>query len=95
MVFDRAALAGGVAAFEQDHDLESAGLDPLLELHQLHVEAGELGQVVLEVELLAGILALVGFQGPSSSAPHGAWRPPWRGCARAPRRRPRRPRQPC
>jgi hypothetical protein len=53
---DDAALAGGVAALEQADDLEAAGLDPLLELDQLDLEPGQLGFVVLGVELLAALL---------------------------------------
>ena len=44
---DRAALAGRVAAFEDDGDLEPFVADPLLELDELDLEPGELAQVDL------------------------------------------------
>jgi hypothetical protein len=48
---DHAALAGGVAALEQHHDLELAGADhPVLQLHELALQPEQLGEVELAVE---------------------------------------------
>ena len=38
---DDAALAGRIAALEDNHDLEAAGAHPLLQLDQLNVQPGE------------------------------------------------------
>ena len=43
---DGAALAGGIAAFKQHHDTQAFMADPLLELDQFDLEAGELAVVV-------------------------------------------------
>ena len=48
---DGAALAGAVAAFEDDADLEPFVLDPLLQLDELDVQLLELLVVVLAAEL--------------------------------------------
>ena len=42
---DRAALAGGVATFEDDHDAAARDPHPLLHLHELGLEAQQLGLV--------------------------------------------------
>ncbi len=46
---DAASLAGGVAAFEDHHDLEFLELDPLLQLDELDLQLGERFFVVLGV----------------------------------------------
>lgn len=51
---DRAALAGGVAAFEKHHDLELLVLDPVLKTNQLMLQAEEFAEVKLAVERLLG-----------------------------------------
>ena len=57
---DRAALAGGVAAFEHDADLEPLVDDPLLQLDQLDVQPLELFLVILALELLGLLVVVVG-----------------------------------
>src|SRR5262249_23656903 len=54
---DRAALSGAVAALEHDADLEALGHDPLLQPHQLHVQAAELLLVGLALHRPARLLA--------------------------------------
>ena len=54
---DRAALAGAVATFEHDADLEPLVDDPLLELDQLDVQPLELLLVILALELF-GLLVV-------------------------------------
>jgi hypothetical protein len=49
--FDDTALAGGVAAFEEDDDAQVSIPDPLLELDELDLEASELLVVLLAREL--------------------------------------------
>jgi hypothetical protein len=49
---DGSALAGGVAALEDDDDLEPTGADPFLELDELHLEHRELRPVLLAGERL-------------------------------------------
>ena len=72
---DGAALPGAVAALEDDADLESLVLDPLLELDQLHVEPLELRRVRLALELLSrGHTALVRVIPTALLLFHG---PPW------------------
>ena len=44
---DRPALAGAVAPFEDDADLEPLVLDPFLQLHELDVQLLELAVVLL------------------------------------------------
>ncbi len=53
---DDAALAGGIAPLEQDHDLELVGVDPVLEPDQLVLEAQELAEVEPAVEARGGAL---------------------------------------
>jgi hypothetical protein len=50
---DRAALARGVATREHDHHLRALGLDPVLELDQLELQAGELAIELLTLHRLA------------------------------------------
>ncbi len=59
---DRATFSRAVATFEHDADLEALCDDPLLELHQLNVQALELFVVILAREL-------VGFFGAGFVAP--------------------------
>ena len=54
---DRAALPGGVAALEDDDDLEAARLHPLLELGELDLERRQLRVVDLALELRPGRMA--------------------------------------
>ena len=49
---DDAALAGAVAAFEQDHDFQSLGDDPELQLDQFTMQPGEFALVVLAAKLV-------------------------------------------
>ena len=73
---DDAALAGGVAALEQDHDLLPAVHHPVLQLHQLALQPEQLAEV--------------GLRGPPCRV-IGAPMPARRGCGpRAPARSPRR-----
>ena len=51
---DGAALAGAVAALEDDADLEPLELDPLLQLDELHVELFHLSRIVLPGDLALG-----------------------------------------
>ncbi len=53
---DRAALAGGIAAFEDHHDLELLVLDPVLKLHQFVLKAEEFAEVDLAVERRLGLM---------------------------------------
>jgi hypothetical protein len=48
---DDAALAGGVAAFEEDYDAQVSIPDPLLELDELDLKAPQLLVVLLAREL--------------------------------------------
>ena len=52
---DDPALAGAVAAFEQDHDFQSLGDDPELQLDQLSVQTCEFALVVLAAKLGLGL----------------------------------------
>lgn len=58
---DHAALAGGVAAFEQNHDLALLGRHPVLQLHQLALQPEKLLEVDPAVERFA--LRMVGGVG--------------------------------
>ncbi len=49
---DRAVLAGGVAALEQHHQPPPAGDDPLLQVHELGLQAQQLLLVLLLAQLL-------------------------------------------
>ena len=51
---DRAALAGRVAALEQDHDLLARGDDPVLQLDQLGLQAEQLAEVLPPILLSLG-----------------------------------------
>ena len=51
---DRTALAGAIAPFEDDADLQSLGDDLFLQLHQFNVQLGEFLVVRFRSELLAG-----------------------------------------
>src|SRR5437868_728929 len=55
---DRSALAGGIAAFEDHDDFQTLVDDPVLETHELDLEALELLPVASLVELLALDLVL-------------------------------------
>src|SRR4029453_19520287 len=50
---DNPALSRAVASLEDDADLEAFELDPLLEIHQLDMQLGELLLVRLALHLLA------------------------------------------
>ena len=52
--FDGAALAGGIAAFEDHADLEALGYHPLLEFHQLPLQTLELTFVGLAIQPFPG-----------------------------------------
>ena len=54
---DDAALAGGIAAFEDDDDLELLVLHPVLQLHQLALQAEQLLEIEAPVDGLAGRMA--------------------------------------
>src|SRR5207248_2674523 len=66
---DRAALAGAVAPLEDDADLGSGGLDPLLHRNEFSVQHAEFGLVLLPRHLGAGLgprlgaIMLVGLRG--------------------------------
>ena len=48
---DGAALAGRVAALEDDHDLQPFDLDPFLEFDKLDLQARQLALVILQLHL--------------------------------------------
>ena len=54
---DGAALAGGVAAFEDHHDAQPFGLDPLLQLDQLDLQIAQF--VLVELHRQLGLAALL------------------------------------
>ena len=56
---DDPALAGAVAAFEHDHDLQSLGDDPELQLDQLSVQTCEFALVVLAAKPVLGFRGLL------------------------------------
>ncbi len=51
---DDAALAGGVAALEQHHDLELLVADPVLQLDQLALQPQQLAEIELAVVVVGG-----------------------------------------
>jgi len=51
-VLDRAALAGGVAPFEQDHHLLARGRDPVLQLDELALQPEQFAEIVTALGLL-------------------------------------------
>ena len=53
---DGAALAGGVAAFEDDDHLQLLGLHPFLEMAKLDLELSQLLLVVLALHLFRGLV---------------------------------------
>ena len=61
---DGAALAGAVAALEDDADLESLMTHPLLELDQLDMELRQFLRVLLRLQFGggAGVFRLCGFR---------------------------------
>ena len=63
---DRAALAGPIAALEDDDDLCAGRLDPALELHELDVQLRELLFVVLARELAGRRPVAVARRAPSA-----------------------------
>ena len=48
------AFAGSVAPFEDDADLEALANDPLLELHELDMQARKFALVLLSAQLAIG-----------------------------------------
>ena len=82
---DRAALAGGVAALEEDHEPHAGRLHPHLQLHELRLEA----QQLLLVELARHLRGVVVRHGGSMAVQTAATRLPsatWlRFCATPPR----------
>src|SRR6185437_3889553 len=58
---DDSALARAVAALEHDHDLQSLGDDPKLELDQFPVQTREFALIVLAAELMLSFQHIVVF----------------------------------
>ena len=53
---DHAALAGGVAALEEHDHLELVVLDPVLQLHQLALQAEQLLEIDVAVDRRVSVL---------------------------------------
>ena len=71
--FDDAALAGGIAAFEEKTDLGTADLHPLLHLDELDLELLQLLLEFLAAHLLLDSTAVSGAADPSGAAGMPAW----------------------